>query len=191
MAIKFTNALKGKSTQSWVASILEEGGYRVIRLGVEELFREIKHLSYSQYKRLDLPPALRTLPDLLIANSDLSRAYLLEVKYRKRFDQTTFKSLYPVLVNQRRYWPQTYVWLLTSEPFVHNGTFHQDYMMVIKPEDDLEILLDDGKTRHEKWRSFHRIQRAFPQLKASKYLRKVQNAADSITKLLRELANLE
>jgi hypothetical protein len=61
----FGNVVKAQVTQTVLAAILERWGYRVSRLGVEELFGEIKYLDDTQYHALGLPKQLRTLPDLL------------------------------------------------------------------------------------------------------------------------------
>jgi hypothetical protein len=44
MALEFTNVVKGLVTQTLLAALLERGGYRVTRLGIEELFGEVKHI---------------------------------------------------------------------------------------------------------------------------------------------------
>ena len=67
-------------------------GYRVTRFGIEELITEIKHIVYKQYMGLGLPEALRFLPDLLVADLEMENAYLAEVKYRKKSDETTAKG---------------------------------------------------------------------------------------------------
>jgi len=40
MTLDFTNVLKGVVTQTLLMALLERGGYRVTRLGIEELFGE-------------------------------------------------------------------------------------------------------------------------------------------------------
>jgi hypothetical protein len=65
MALEFTNVVKGFVTQTLLAALLERGGYRVTRLGIEELFGEVKHIDMHQYLKLELPLPLRYLPDPL------------------------------------------------------------------------------------------------------------------------------
>jgi len=49
----------GVVTQTLLKALLERGGYRVTRLGIEELFAEVKHLDLQQYLGLHLPLQLR------------------------------------------------------------------------------------------------------------------------------------
>jgi hypothetical protein len=116
-----------------IKTLFERAGYRVTRLGVEELFVEIIHLDEEQYKSLNLPLALRYLPDLLIADHDLNRAFLLEVKFRKDFNEFSIKHLYHELKKQRQYWPDSYAVILIANPFVEGGRFHQDYIRIVPP----------------------------------------------------------
>ena len=138
MALEFTDVVKGLITQTTLAALFERGGYRVTRLGIEELFGEIKHIELEQYKRLNLPLPLRFLPDLLVAELDMSNAYMVEVKYRRRFDP---KLLYMELSRQLNHWPQTHTVVMVSEPFIANASYHQDYIRVLTPN-DLEVLSD-------------------------------------------------
>ena len=60
--------------------LLERGGYRVTRLGIEELFEEVKYLDREQHLALGLPEQLRTLPDLLVTDPGVTWAKLIECK---------------------------------------------------------------------------------------------------------------
>jgi hypothetical protein len=66
-----------------LVTLLERGGYRVTRLGIEEIFDEIKLLDQREYLDLGLPPALRALPDILVADPQVSWAALVEIKFRR------------------------------------------------------------------------------------------------------------
>jgi hypothetical protein len=143
MTIQFTNAIKAQITQSLIKTLFERAGYRVTRLGVEELFSEITYLDEAGYKALNLPLALRYLPDLLVADGDLTRAFLVEVKFRTTFDAKTMEDLYKELTRQREYWPDSHAIVLIARPFVPEGRFHQDCIRVIPPvgpNDDTDYL---------------------------------------------------
>ena len=79
MSMHFTNVVKAQITQGLVKILLERAGYRVIRLGVEELFTEVIYPDQEKYLALDLPEPLRSLPDLLIADIDTNKTFLLGV----------------------------------------------------------------------------------------------------------------
>jgi hypothetical protein len=126
--MQFSSIVKGRIAESLIIALLERMGYRVTRLGVEVLFDEVKHLDVSQYKNLNLPPQLRTLPDLLVADAEIEHAYLVEVKLRRRFDQETARELCGTLSEQHKYWPQAVAVVMLTEPMVEGGRFHQDYI---------------------------------------------------------------
>jgi hypothetical protein len=133
MAMSFTSVLKGRLAERILVTLLERGGYRVARVGIEELFDEVKYLSQDEYLELKLPPQLRTLPDLLVADATVSWAKLIEVKFRRTFDGEVAAELHDKLSEQRKYWQESYAILMIGEPFVEGGGFHQDFIRVIPP----------------------------------------------------------
>jgi hypothetical protein len=162
MAMSFSNVLRGHLTvRSWV-TLLERGGYRVTPLGIEELFDEVKFLPLSQYLALGLPPALRSLPDLLVTNSNVSWARLIEVKFRQRFDQEVAEELYSALTEQRKYWPDLYAIIMIGEPFVKEGKFHQDFVRVVPPSDTEKLRYNPPEGTYENERK--RMEKVWDQL---------------------------
>jgi hypothetical protein len=140
ISMPFANVLRGRIAERIFVSLLERGGYRVTRLGIEELFDEVKYLPLKQYLDLGLPKALRSLPDLLVADPAVSWAALLEIKFRRRFDRTVAGELHSTLVEQRRSWPESHAIIMIGQPFVEGGRFHQDYIRVV-PAGQLDRLL--------------------------------------------------
>lgn len=100
----FDNRIKGHVTQSLVKALLEDAGYITIPLGIETVVREVISLSKCEYSELGLPNQLRTMPDFLITNKSYDKSYLLEVKYRKKWDTETIESLYSGLSEQIKHW---------------------------------------------------------------------------------------
>lgn len=139
--MSFASILKGRIAERIVVTLLERGGFRVTRLGIEELFDEIKYLSRDQYLNLGLPSQLRALPDILVADRRVSWAAMLEIKFRRRFDAESARELYSTLRDQREHWPQAWALIMIAEPFVDGGRFHQDYIRMLGPE-DLEKLIE-------------------------------------------------
>ncbi len=184
--MQFKNVVKGQVTQSLLTTLLERAGYRVTRFGIEELFREIKHIDLAQYQSLNLPLHLRTLPDLLVAELDVSKAYLVEVKFRKGFTERAARSLHRELSNQRKYWPDTYAVVMIADSFVPSGRFHQDYIRVVEPG-KTDWLIDDRWKLEQRWDALPHIQKVF-----GKFYRSLDNQqnADLITTTLRELSKL-
>lgn len=101
------NVLRGRLAERILTVLLERGGYRVTRLGIEEVFDEIKYLDREQYLTLGLPEQLRTLPDLLVTDPAVRWAKLIEVKFRLSFSRNTADKLISTLTEQRRLWPES------------------------------------------------------------------------------------
>jgi len=134
-----TNLLRGRLAERILTVLLERGGYRVTRLGIEELFDEVKYLNREQYLTLGLPEQLRTLPDLLVTDPGVTWAKLIEVKYRRVFKKDTAAELFDTLTEQRRFWPQSYAVIILGHPFSSDDRFHQDYIRVV-PADGIDLL---------------------------------------------------
>ena len=186
MAIKFKNVVQAQVTQSLLSTLLERGGYRVAPLGVEELFGEVKYLDLEKYQGLGLPLALRFLPDLLVANRDASQVYLIEVKFRQRFDAGSSRNLHWYLKRQREYWPDAYCVIMTAEPIRAGGTFHQDYIRLLRPG-ETNLLVDEKLSAIQRWNTLPQLHQVLDQYDALA----LRNVADLITPALRSLAKLE
>jgi hypothetical protein len=185
MTMQFVNIAKAQITQTLLATLLERGGYRVTRLGIEELFGEIKYLDLPSYMELKLPLQLRSLPDLLIANIETNKVYMVEVKFRKQFDEISAKDLHDELTNQRQHWPQSYAVILIADPMVPNGKFHQDYIRVVEPN-RTDWLIDKNFSLVRRWERLAQIYHVFEDLGETKLLYN----ADSITPALKQLSKL-
>src|SRR6185503_20998642 len=160
MALEFTNVIKGVVTQTLLTALFERGGYRVTRLGIEELFGEVKHIDLQQYLGLKLPLQLRFIPDLLVAEIDMSHVFLVEVKYRKKFDENSVESIYEDLKRQREYWAQSYAVIMVSEALSPDTAFHQDYVRVVKTNEH-DFLIDSRLSLAQRWEKLHHLQRVF------------------------------
>jgi len=195
MAIAFHSRIKGGLTQNLLSSILEHGGYRVTRLGIEELFGEVKHMDYTDYLNLHLPKRLRTLPDLLVATRDLSRALLVEVKFRKAFSEAAARDLHKTLKDQRRHWPESWAVIFIAQAASPDMCFHQDYIRAIPPGKE-DLLLRFEQTHETSWLaidpvrstwdSLPTILNPFDQLVDAE----ICDGMDSITSTLKQLAKL-
>src|SRR5258707_4631421 len=151
VAIDFKDTVKAQITQAVLAALLERCGYRITRLGIEELFREVKFKELAEYRELALPEQLRCLPDLLVASPVENRALLVEVKYRRRFDEPAARGLFAALERQRKHSPEAYVVLMISQPFMSGDKFHQDYIRVLPPRATAR-LIDRSLPPKERWR---------------------------------------
>ncbi|MDP3063993.1 MAG: hypothetical protein Q8O40_12405 [Chloroflexota bacterium] len=190
MALEFTNIIKGMVTQTLLTALFERGGYRVTRLGIEELFAEVKHIDLQQYMGLNLPLQLRYLPDLLVAEIDMTNVFLVEVKFRRKFDQASAESIYEELKDQREYWPQSHAVVMVAEASTPELRFHQDYIRVLKPNEH-EVLIDGRLSPAQRWENLHHLQRVFKRFNKEQYAGDVQKSADILTQTLRDLAKLQ
>jgi hypothetical protein len=186
VAIDFRDTVKAQITQTVLTALLERCGYRVTRLGIEELFGELKYKELVQYRELGLPEQLRWLPDLLVASPAEARALLVEVKYRRCFDEQSAHNLFRKLNRQRKHWPEAYAVLMISEPFRVDGKFHQDYIRVLPPHETAR-LTDGSLSPKQRWQRLPRLQGAFKAFSDSAVNRAF---ADFVTHALKSLAGL-
>ena len=186
VAIDFRDAVKAQITQAVLAALLERCGYRITRLGIEELFREVKFKELAQYREMALPEQLRYLPDLLVASPAENRALLVEVKYRRRFDDASARRLFEAIHRQRKHWPEAYAVLMISQPFGSHDRFHQDYIRVLPPH-ATDRLTDRFLPPQERWRRLPRLHNVFKALSDSGGNRAL---ADFVTHALKSLAGL-
>jgi hypothetical protein len=186
MTIPFGDTVKAQLTQAVISSLLEAGGYRVIRLGIEELFREVKSIELEQYRAMNLPAQLRYLPDLLVTSTATNQACLVEVKFRRRFDDSSARALFEKLERQRRYWPDSHAVLTIAEPFAPDGRFHQDYIRVL-PAHATRRLIDARREPRRRWKRLPHLWQVFRELPASTDHRAL---ADCVSQALRTLAEL-
>jgi len=162
MPIPIENQIKGRVSQTLAEILFERNSYRVTRLGIEELFREVKGLSEPEYKKLDLPMTLRHLPDLLVADKGLTKAWLVEVKFRKDISSIRqhFRS---ELENIRKLWPDAYVLICLANSPSSKSSYLQDHVRVITPEKDIEYIVGSKAPSKDKdlWDQLHRPSKIF------------------------------
>ncbi|MCX0422295.1 hypothetical protein QPK06_11550 [Aeromonas veronii] len=83
MAREFSRSIKGSLTEQVFQCLLEDVGYRVIQIGIEESIKEIKAVSESNpnlYHKTH--KGLRTLPDFLVMDEQENSSFLVEIKFR-------------------------------------------------------------------------------------------------------------
>lgn len=88
-----------------MSTLLEYAGYRIMRLGVEKSVSEVKASFARGEDALILPEQLQCSPDFLVADLDSGECALLEVKFRRTFDNSVAPSLHERLTKQVRFWP--------------------------------------------------------------------------------------
>lgn len=155
----FSAKLKGNLTENICVSILEDAGYRVTHFGIEKTLKDLSFLTQDKYLSLGLTDTLRLMPDLIVAELDMSAVWLVEVKYRKNFKSFIgYGELYEKLKRQAEAWGDFWVLIFVNEPeeeiirirlesevFREPGSkiveFAGDYCGVLKVG-----LFEDGKT---------------------------------------------
>lgn len=89
----FSKYLKHEVSKGFVQALLKQAGYRVIPSGMEHLIREVTPLDHARYKALDLPPVLRSLPDYVVLEGDVSGALMMDVNYRAQVNPGLISAL--------------------------------------------------------------------------------------------------
>src|SRR6266542_3865028 len=102
--MNYTNRLKASVTLVLLKTLLEDAGYRIVPLGIEAVLREVASLPKEDYLKLGLPIQLRKLPDFFVANHAIDKSWLVEVKYRKRWNEEVQESLEVEIKEQVKTW---------------------------------------------------------------------------------------
>lgn len=199
----FTSKLKGQITQSLIECLLVDAGLKVVPLGIEQVIREVKELSKEQYLAAGINRTLRSLPDFFIANADMSQSWLLEVKYRRKWDEKTKVELFKTLQTQVKQWQPLHLAIFLGETD-NNPSFPNSYLRILRLVLDGEVVCHErpayvdsfkGETiparrvpaEEMKWLDLELIQNVFPSLSAQFS----NNTLFKATKLVRSLAELD
>lgn len=167
----FSNRLKGSITQALVRALLQDGGYRIVPLGIEEVVREVTVLPQEDYLSLGLPMVMRSMPDFFVTQEDVKSCWLVEVKYRKAWDDATRKNLGDQLKSQVQAWGPLHLTVFLGTPGKADASLPSSWFGILKLsviEDTLWALQRDG-SKYMKWgdlvwKNFYRVQDFFPTL---------------------------
>lgn len=169
----YVNRLKGGVSQVLVKCLLEDAGYRIVPLGVENIVREVAVLNPTQYKALQLPNELRTLPDFFVADTELTQGWLVEVKYRKHWDDATRERLGASLQEQVKIWQPLHVIIFLGNSTNESYSVPSYFIRVVRVVWDAALGLaavgEDGskcKWEYVKWDKFFRVQDVFTNCRA-------------------------
>jgi hypothetical protein len=165
----FENRLKGTVTQTLVKALLEGARYRTIALGVEEVIREVSVLSEPEYRDLALPTVLKRMPDFFVADPGLSNAWLVEVKYRKKWNEATKRRLGDQILEQVKTWQPLFltVFLGNSVRSGNDNPVHSIGVikLIYKNRKIVCVKLDKNETcldwNDVRWSDFSRFQDVF------------------------------
>ncbi len=197
--MEYRNRLKGAVTQALLKTLLADAGYRIVPLGIEEVIREVTQLSRQKYLALGLPTILRKMPDFFVASAEINNAWLVEVKYRKRWSACTKKSLEKELIEQVKKWGPLCLILFLGNParteYPHQPEQPSSWMaaFLLKAEDNqLVVLKRDGCSRCKwadvSWKDV-RIQDIFTELRGKEPWK--QQTLEQTKTLLMELKKLD
>lgn len=181
----FNEVIKAQVTQSLLTAMLENAGYRVSRLGVEERLAEIKYLDKHRYDALRLPVQLRLLPDLLVTDQELTVAHLVEVKHRSYWDRQTIRGLCERLQAQLSHWPGMLSVVFLSEPLWDERCYIQDHVRACRAS-DISMLRDDTLAPSTRWDRLPLLHHVLPGLKCDDYLTR----ADGVTHMVMALGDM-
>ncbi|MNT11046.1 hypothetical protein D3C72_1459070 [compost metagenome] len=95
--------------------LFKDAGYNIAPLGIEELIKEVQMIPPLVYRTLNLSQTLRSLPDFFVSLPNFEKSYLVEVKYRARWNETTKANLKNALEGQVQQWQPVYLVLFLGE----------------------------------------------------------------------------
>jgi hypothetical protein len=166
-----TNRMKGSVTETLVKSLLEDAGYRIVPLGIQEVIRELAVLKQTHYKKLGLPEALRKLPDYFVADQDFQETWLLEVKYRKQWSSKTRESLERQIAEQVKLWQPLYLMVLlgkSTKPNIDSPVYSIGVAKLIWKDDEIACVGRQGAIKswsEVNWEDFQSFQGVFKKVR--------------------------
>lgn len=139
MGIPLDSRIKGAIALEIVSAILLDAGFRILRLGVEELIPSIKTASQNAYRKLDLSRTLTSTPDLLVIAPGEEGSVVTEVKFRARWTAETRERLFETaaLVEQVRRWGPMYLVIAVAGVAKSRSTL-SDHLRVMAVRYDAE-----------------------------------------------------
>lgn len=139
MGIPLDSRIKGAIALEIVSAILLDAGFRILRLGVEELIPSIKTASQNAYRKLDLSRTLTSTPDLLVIAPGEEGSVVTEVKFRARWTAETRTRLFETaaLVEQVRRWGPMYLVIAVAQSPKSRSTI-SDHLRVMAVRYDAE-----------------------------------------------------
>lgn len=167
--MRYENRLKGSVTQALVRAMLTDAGLSVVPLGIEEVVREVAELSIDRYLALELPMRLRKLPDFFVANADRTQSWLVEVKFRRTWNERTREELLDTLTEQAQHWSPLYLVLFWGETPSYYPDQPSSWLKAGKlrwRDEDLWLEAQTGPRlwRECSWTHLDRVQDVFPAL---------------------------
>ena len=131
--MNFNNQVKATVTQSLIKILFKDAGYIIVPLGIEEMIREVQTIPPFIYNTMGLSQTLRSLPDFLVALPDYEKAFLVEVKYRARWNTSVKQRLENALIGQVQLWQPVYLILFLGERAGENDST-DGYLGVVRLE---------------------------------------------------------
>ena len=179
--MEFEQRIKGKLTETLVSELLEHAGYKVVPLGIEQIIREVKDV---ESKTSNLPRRLRTLPDFLVTDAALKDSWLVEVKYRHRWNDKTIADIEEALTNQVRYWERVYCLIFVGNCDGENVTASTRsgiFQLVLK-NDKLAYINRDNTYpwKNADWKFSQRIESVFTNLRHNQSQQAIKKCCDIV-----------
>ena len=196
--VKYTNKLKGATTQTVLKAMLERAGYGVVPLGIEEVVREVKALDEKQYLGMEFPAALRYMPDFLVTDEPNRMSWLVEVKYRTRWAKESPRLIEADLRKQLKHWSPLNVLIFLGESASPGSTSPASRLRIASVRLQGEDVLaewskggptpppDSGRWIDGQWSNLHRIQDVFTRVQKQFEERTIEKSI-SVLEFLRTL----
>ncbi|MBA2797220.1 hypothetical protein H1I79_01890 [Aeromonas veronii] len=116
MAREFSRSIKGSLTEQVFQCLLEDVGYKVIQIGIEESIKEIKAVSESnQDLYYKTHKGLRTLPDFLVMDENENASFLVEIKFRASHED--LPRLISSIKEQVLHWGDLFLVVFIGNPY--------------------------------------------------------------------------
>lgn len=108
------NLVKGKIAEAVFAQMLRSTGeFTVLDFGYEKIIPELVQRGDGGTNN-EMAETLRTAPDFAVINRKTKEVHLIEVKYRRSFNQ---KNILDIAVRMSKNWNPSYLFLASADGF--------------------------------------------------------------------------
>jgi hypothetical protein len=194
--MRFASRLKGGITQTLLRTLLQDCGYRIVPLGIEEVIREVSVLPREDYRNLALPQVLRSMPDFFVAQEDMKKTWLVEVKYRKTWDDTVRAELGEEIAQQVKDWGPLHLIVFLGSPAKERTDLPSSWFGVLRLQwhDGVLVALGTDDKPYASWseivwKDFFRVQELFTTLSEKKQFK--EKTLFQVCTMLPQLAALQ
>lgn len=116
--MNFTSFFRGHTVESIFENLLSHAGYTIVPFGIEKTIREVRTFNREDYLSMveNTNKTLRYMPDFFVLDNENKKGWLVEVKYRKDFEDNDRQSFIKEVNDNYKNWRPFILLLAVGNP---------------------------------------------------------------------------